>query len=172
MDIEHLINSIKAYAAARGVHHTTWDQLALFAPLVPVLRPLKFQFSKFFGASWRGTTHTKPDTSRRVRDLMGYVQHDQLHIPQPGRKAKQCTVDVIAKGATHLKKKGVKQWRNAYLDDLDDQEGEGYELSQPEYMQPGPEDEEDDDSLDLDTPLESQTDTSFPAFVNVLSASD
>ncbi|EIW83200.1 hypothetical protein CONPUDRAFT_152236 [Coniophora puteana RWD-64-598 SS2] len=113
MDIEHLINAMKAYYIPKGVRGH-WGQLSTYATLIPVLRPLKFQFTKFFNTCWMGTTHTEPDTSRNVARLMRKIYETRIHIPIPGRTTHAQTVDVISAGIDYLMKTGLPSWQKSF----------------------------------------------------------
>ena len=98
---------VQAFHLSKGLH-ATWDQLADLGPTIPILRPLKTQFTRILGAPWQGTTHTDPDVTPLLHRVASKAKDLELHIRKPKRITKKRTVDILAKGREELQKKGMK----------------------------------------------------------------
>jgi hypothetical protein len=98
---------LQAYALAKGLH-ASWEQLGDLSPTIPILCPLKTQFSRILSAPWQGTTHTDPDIASLINRVASKARSVDLHLRKPNRETKKRTVDILAKGHDMLQSKVMK----------------------------------------------------------------
>lgn len=79
-----------------------------------MLRHLKKQFTRFVGATYRGVTHTIPDTSSAVRKVTSKSKELNLNSIVPDREATFEPTDILLEGAINLSGAGIRNFQKRY----------------------------------------------------------
>ncbi|KAF7976464.1 hypothetical protein HWV62_6721 [Athelia sp. TMB] len=143
------INFQKDYLAAKGVHGT-FDMLANLAPNIPLYRRLKRQLAGVLGTPWGGTSHTVPDFTKAINQVMNKIRDVQLAEFQTGRTTPKLTVNILQKGGETLQNSAIssfqKRWRLWAAGKVDLEDPEGPEEDDIEMLRQGSAPEQDGDN--------------------------
>lgn len=117
---------------AKGIHGT-FDMLANLAPNIPLYRRLKRKLATVLGAPWGGTSHTVPDFTSDINQVMNKIRDVQLAEFKVGCTTSKLTVNILQKGTETLRNSGISSFQKRWWlwaageVDLDDPEAVGEE---------------------------------------------
>ncbi|KAH6874831.1 hypothetical protein BKA70DRAFT_1128836, partial [Coprinopsis sp. MPI-PUGE-AT-0042] len=127
LNIEHLINTLKAIFSAKGIYGH-WERCGNISASIHNIMSLKKQVSRSLNLTYQGTTHTASDSSEVVERMMSAAKDQQLHVKIPGRKAK-LRPDLRAEGRRKMETSGlanfnkkVEEARNGIATDPEEDE--------------------------------------------------
>ncbi|KAG2737658.1 hypothetical protein P692DRAFT_20788007 [Suillus brevipes Sb2] len=78
LNIEHCIKFLKQFFAAKGIY-STWDRLGDISATVDLLQNVKKQVGHALGITYRGLTHSSPDSSASVWKVANKINELGLH---------------------------------------------------------------------------------------------
>lgn len=82
--------------------------MASISPAAAVLRALDKDFINTLGAPYQGTTHTTPDLSHSVQEIIRSCCERKANLIKQGKKAEKVTCNIIRRG-TRLLQEGTLQ---------------------------------------------------------------
>jgi hypothetical protein len=135
LDILYMLSYPLQFLFATKGLYSTWERVGSISAIVEYLQNIKKQVTSALGCSYKGTTHTNPDTSDCVWKVANKIEElglDKFEADREGNATAKKTVNILSLGKKRLKSSilatfnnNVHRLHDGYLDedtelDLDD----------------------------------------------------